>query len=482
MTAAYGCCGQALTRFTGHPCTGPGRQPHRRSEQSYSPPLPRYTLGVNDPRRYPNDPPTRPRTLLLRVIRAAFLILFVTVTLLTILNREPISGKPGVALLQGWYITVGAALGLGIIVILVDVFTPQKKISTLFSIFLGLLAAMVATVAFNFVIDLLATAHDIDPTIMGAIKVLIGIVLSYLAITTVLQTQDDFRLVIPYVEFAKQIRGPRPYLLDTSSLIDARIVDVAETGLIQAPIIIPRFVIHELQALSDSRDKLKRARGRRGLEIITLLQHAAHLDVSIDESPVPGKAVDQMLVELARQMPATIVTTDVALRRVASIHDVPVLNINDLANALKPAVIPGEHLSVTLIKPGEQQGQGVGYLDDGTMVIAEDGADHIGEMVTLTVTSSLQTSAGRLIFGRIGPAEYAPSPPSPPFSQTPDPQEPDTKPGQGNTGATLPAEDARQSENQGESGATGESPQPRPGPFPSKPPNPRSSRARNPRR
>ena len=128
--------------------------------------------------------------------------------------------------------------------------------------------------------------------------------LCYLGITTVLQTQDDFRLVIPYVEFAKQIRGPRPLLLDTSALIDARIADLADTGIIQSPVVIPHFVVAELQLLADSSDKLKRARGRRGLDVIARLQRAAALDVSIDETAVPGKAVDQMLVELARRMPA----------------------------------------------------------------------------------------------------------------------------------------------------------------------------------
>jgi uncharacterized protein YacL len=206
--------------------------------------------------------------------------------------------------------------------------------------------------------------------------------------------------VIPYVEFAKQIRGMRPLLLDTSSLIDARVVDLARTGLIQSPVVIPRFVVAELQTLSDSGDNLKRARGRRGLEMTRKLQRDAGLDVTIDESIVPGKNVDQMLVELGREMQGMVVTADVALARVAEIHGVPVLNLNDVANALKPSLVPGEQVRVQLVKPGEQDGQAVGYLADGTMIVAEHASELIGADADLVVTSSLQTSAGRMIFAK----------------------------------------------------------------------------------
>jgi uncharacterized protein YacL len=238
-----------------------------------------------------------------------------------------------------------------------------------------------------------------------AIKVIIGICCVYLTISIVLQTQDDFRLVIPYVEFAKQLRGPKPLLLDTSALIDARIADLAQTGFVQVPLVVPAFVVLELQTLADSSDKLKRAKGRRGLEIVTRLQRTPGLDVTIDQTPMPGKAVDQMLVELARQMPATIVTADAGLMRVANIQSVRVLNLNDVANALKPALIVGSSLVITIVKPGEQAGQGVGYLDDGTMIVVSDAGAYVGAELRVEVTSALQTSAGRLIFAR--PADVA---------------------------------------------------------------------------
>lgn len=346
------------------------------------------------------------RASLLRLVRATFVVIFVTVGILTILDIDagPDATRVGaLALKRGW----GLVLAFGLVmigsVVAVEVFAKRKRISSLVSIVLGLIVALLATYALTRVIDLLNDVYDIqNPTLIFTAKVLIGITLAYLCISTIIQTQDDFRLVIPYVEFAKQIRGPRPMLLDSSALIDARIADLGDTGVIQQPLIIPHFVVAELQLLADSADKLKRARGRRGLDIIARLQRSP-LDVSIDETPIPGKAVDQMLVELARRMTGIIVSADVGLNRVAGIQGVRVLNLNDVANSLKPALIPGEQISIKLIKPGEQPGQGVGYLEDGTMIVAEDGAGAIGEQVTLTVTSTLQTSAGRLLFGRIVP-------------------------------------------------------------------------------
>jgi uncharacterized protein YacL len=264
------------------------------------------------------------------------------------------------------------------------------------------------------------------------------------------------------VEFAKQIRGPRPLVLDSSALIDARIAEVVETGLIQAPILVPHFVLGELQMLADSGDKLKRAKGRRGLEVVTRLQRSAKADVSIDETIVPGTGADQMLIELARQLPAMIVTGDVALTRIAGFQGVPVLNLNEVANALKPSFVPGESVTLDLVKPGEQDGQAVGYLEDGTMVVAEDGAGSIGRRVTMTVRSSLQTAAGRMIFARIGTEHQAPPPPAR-----------DDEPGHGE------AHDA--GDEPEPTGSTGRPKAVKPGPYPPKPPS-RTARPRSPRR
>jgi uncharacterized protein YacL len=353
----------------------------------------------------PVEAAARQQSLLLRVVRGAFVVLIITVTLLNLIQfGEDVSPGLTFDLAARWWlpltlVIVGAAGFLA-----VDILTPNKKLQTFGGIIFGLVAGLIVTIALGFVVDLVATSWDFadNAPIVNTIKVLLGISLCYLGISTVLQTQDDFRLVIPYVEFAKQLRGQRPLLLDSSAIIDARIADVGETGIIQAPVVIPLFVVDELQRLADSGEKLKRARGRRGLDVIARLQRSAILDVTIDESPIPGKAVDQMLVELASQVQGMIVTGDVALSRIAGFRNVPVLNINELANALKPALVPGETLTIHLIKAGEQAGQAVGYLEDGTMVVAEDGEPAIGREVTLAVRSSLQTAAGRMIFGRIG--------------------------------------------------------------------------------
>jgi uncharacterized protein YacL len=361
--------------------------------------------GSHNPDLHPAEAAQRQRGLIIQILRIAFLVLSFTVTFLTIVDfsNDATTNKMEIVLVDRWWIPLTGSVILFAFFLAVDLLTPRKKIATISGVFVGLVAGMAATVALGFVVNLLAQVwgFDVSPRIVNTIKVLLGISLCYLSITTVLQTQDDFRLVIPYVEFAKQLRGPRPLLLDTSALIDARIVDLAATGVIQYPVVIPHFVINELQALSDSDNKLKRARGRRGLDVIARLQRTPTLDLSIDETVVAGKAVDQQLVELARSMPATILTTDLALGRIATIQNVRVLNLNDVANALKPNVIPGEPLSIRLLKKGEQQGQAVGYLDDGTMVVAEDGGAMIGQRVTLSITSTLQTSAGRMIFGRL---------------------------------------------------------------------------------
>jgi uncharacterized protein YacL len=362
---------------------------------------------------HPSEAAARRKAIVLRVVRAAFFILMVTFSLLAALQQQQSDSKvftPDTS----WWVPVGLFLGVAVVLygtaIAVDLATPQKKIATITGVMFGIVAGVLATAALGFIIDLLleswvqdAKAVDALKPIVNFVKVLMGITFCYIGVTTVLQTQDDFRLVIPYVEFAKQIRGVRPLLIDSSVLIDGRIIDIAATGFLQAPLIIPRFVIAELQTLADSQDNLKRAKGRRGLDYIARLQRTPRLDVTVDETPIPGKSADQMLVEMARLMPAVILTTDVALAQVARIENISVLSINDLANALKSSVVAGETLSVKLLKAGEQPGQAVGYLPDGAMVVAENGESLIGHVAQLTVISTLQTSAGRLIFARHTP-------------------------------------------------------------------------------
>lgn len=358
------------------------------------------------------DDTERNRVRALIIIRGVFLILLVTVVMLSLLRGGSGSADDETThiFVQYWWIPLLVALFLGSAAITVDALTPHKKLSGMTGALFGLIAGLLATVALSWIIELLLEAHDIryapgsaGSRVLVAIKAAFGITLCYLGVSVVYSTQDEFRLIIPYVEFSKQLRGTRPLILDTSAIIDGRIYDIGATGFLLAPIIIPRFVIEELQTLSDSGDKLKRNRGRRGLDMVRKMQNSPHIDLSIVDVPVPGMGVDQMLLEAAREYRAHLVTTDFNLNKVAAIDDVKVLNINDLANALRTAAVPGERLTIHIIKRGENRNQGVGYLDDGTMVVVDNAADCIGQRIECSVKSSLQTSAGRMIFGdRIG--------------------------------------------------------------------------------
>ncbi len=192
-------------------------------------------------------------------------------------------------------------------------------------------------------------------------------------------------------------------LKELAEVINSRIADLVETNLFDSRLVIPRFVINELQAVADSADRSKRARGRRGLDILHRLRNNPDVELTIWDRDLPefaGQSVDVKLVTLAKHLEGRLVTNDYNLNKVARVHGVRVININDLANALKPRFLPGEQIQVRLVRPGEEEQQGVGYLDDGTMVVVEDGREYVGRTVVLNVTSVLQTSAGRMVFGR----------------------------------------------------------------------------------
>jgi len=204
------------------------------------------------------------------------------------------------------------------------------------------------------------------------------------------------------VRLRRQDQAENVVLLDTSVIIDGRIVDICKTGFLGGKIIIPKFVLRELQQIADSNDPIKRQRGRRGLEILNTIQKEPGLDISINEQDFPETSeVDAKLVKLAKLIEGNILTVDFNLNRVASIQGIKVLNINELANALKPVVFPGEVMHIKLIKEGKENNQAIGYLDDGTMVVVEEARRLIGQDVKVAVTSVLQTQAGRMIFTKV---------------------------------------------------------------------------------
>lgn len=211
-------------------------------------------------------------------------------------------------------------------------------------------------------------------------------------------------------------------ILDTSVIIDGRIADILETGFLDGPILIPRFVLRELQAVADSPDSLKRNRGRRGLDILQRLQKHAHLKIRILDQDFPHlREVDSKLIELARGNKARIVTNDFNLNKVAQLQGVAVLNINELANAMRPVVLPGEIMRVFIIKEGKEQNQGIAYLDDGTMIVVEQARRMILKTIEVAVTSVLQTTAGKMIFARFDDRLHAVHEPRAATRDTPNP-------------------------------------------------------------
>lgn len=290
---------------------------------------------------------------------------------------------------------------LAVAIMGLDMLAGQKRLDVITAVYFGLIIGLFLTYVTKVALTPLLTAAA--PLVAVYVPTLLGMALCYTCISVLMQTKDDFRFIIPYVEFAKQLKGLKPLVLDTSVVIDGRIADVVETGVIDSQLIMPQFVISELQGIADSSDKLRRNRGRRGLDILNRLRSNQHIELVIFDRELPefeGQAVDQRLVLLAKHLDGKVVTNDYNLNKVAKLQNVGVVNLNDIANSLKPVFLPGEQIEVRIVKPGEEHSQGVGYLDDGTMVVIEGGRDHVGEGIIATVTSVLQTSAGRMIFGK----------------------------------------------------------------------------------
>jgi uncharacterized protein YacL len=308
-------------------------------------------------------------------------------------------------------------LATGAIVITADLLVKHKQITTVSAVYFGLLLGLLLGTLFSTALEpflrpgeggsgqdeqLLLREHNAR---MQIVRMLLTVVCCYLSISILLQTKDEFRFIIPYVEFSKQVKGARPLALDTSVIIDGRIADICDTRIIDTKLLVPRFVLQELQAIADSSDKLKRNRGRRGLDILKRLQGNPRIELQMHDANLTElrdvQRVDERLVVFARAVGARVVTNDFNLNKIAQLQGVEVINLNEVANALKSVALPGECLVVRLVKPGDQVGQGVGYLDDGTMVVVEQGRSHLGSEVGITVTSVLQTPAGRMIFGRL---------------------------------------------------------------------------------
>ena len=316
--------------------------------------------------------------------------------------------------LAGGLIVASVIVAIGAAVIYTDLRETEKHIATLSSIYFGLLFGLLLGWLFGIGIEavlksfskpLQLNGEQLDTTTVLA-RALITLITSYISVTILVQTRDDFRFIIPYVEFTKQLKGGRPLVLDTSVIIDGRIADLCDTRLVDTKIIVPRFVLQELQGIADSTDKLKRNRGRRGLDILKKLQTNPKIDLLMHDGNAgelkPGEKmrVDERLVLFTKAVGGRIVTNDFNLNKIAQLQGVDVINLNEVANSLKTVALPGEYLNLKVVKVGDQLGQGVGYLEDGTMVVVEQGRNLLGQDISIVVTSVLQTPAGRMIFGR----------------------------------------------------------------------------------
>ena len=294
----------------------------------------------------------------------------------------------------------GAVLGLlcSAVIILIEMGMRRFSIRNLSAAVFGLLFGFFMAWVLTGVIKLVPMSMQL----FSSIQIIFMLVFCYLGMIIAMRGKDEFNLIIPYVKFVRQDRNDDIVLLDTSVIIDGRIADIFQTHFVEGRIVIPRFVLKELQQIADSQDALKRNRGRRGLDVLNKIQKNTALDVRIQEDDFPEiREVDAKLVRLAKLLGAKVLTNDFNLNKVAEIQNVTVLNINELANSLRPVVLPGEPMDVRVSKEGKEHNQGIAYLDDGTMVVIDNSRHLIGQAVKVIVTSVLQTSAGRMIFARL---------------------------------------------------------------------------------
>jgi len=274
------------------------------------------------------------------------------------------------------------------------------------SLFAGLTGLVIGLL----IAALLAFPLSLLPAPFGEILPFIGVLLfSYFGVSLFVMRQGDIMGLVSVLSGRGEGGGSsswtnlnRTILLDTSVIIDGRVADIARTGFLPGTLLIPRFVLNELQYIADSPDGQRRQRGRRGMEVLAELQKLPNILVRISDINVDGvREVDDKLIVLGKQLKSPVLTNDYNLNRIAELQGVTVLNINELANAVKSVVLPGEGLRINIIQEGKEHGQGVGYMDDGTMVVVENGKDFIGEYMEVNITKVLQTAAGRMIFGRV---------------------------------------------------------------------------------
>lgn len=297
---------------------------------------------------------------------------------------------------------VGAGIGCTAGLVLIFIESRLRKVSVrgLSSMVFGLLLGV-------FMAKLIADILSLLPLgdfFQSVTRVSLTLVFSYLGAVMALRGKDEFHIIIPYVRFKREDMDERITLLDTSAVVDGRIMDLARTGFFKSRLVVPRFVLQELQRIADSNEDIKRQRGRRGLEILEKMQKDPVIDIRIHEDEIDireGGGVDAQLIRLAKMMDARIYTLDFNLCRVAALQGIEILNINELVNVLKPVVYPGEEMKLHLLREGKEPHQAVAYTEDGTMVVVSEAGHLIGQDVAVNIVSVLQTQAGRMIFAKL---------------------------------------------------------------------------------
>lgn len=319
--------------------------------------------------------------------------------------------------LLSWALTLIYALGAVLFAIIFFIFTPKcidavarmirntedaltkMPLADIFYSVLGLIIGLLLALLLSTLVSKIPL-----PWLVAPVSVILYVLFGYLGLSVAIKRRSELGEPDWLRSSRKNDAGlyARPKILDTSVIIDGRILDICQTGIFEGKLVVPGFVLQELRHIADSADSLKRCRGRRGLDILHRMQKELALPVRVEERDYEDiSEVDAKLLKLAQDMGGVVVTNDYNLNKVASVQSVPVFNINELANAIKPVVLPGEEMIVSVVKEGKEAGQGVGYLDDGTMIVVESGRKFIGETVESVVTSVLQTAAGRMIFAKL---------------------------------------------------------------------------------
>jgi uncharacterized protein YacL len=324
-----------------------------------------------------------------------------------------------VNLLRGLFVTFCASIGaiassaiqdnpipgliagtiFGLVLVLVDRLLKGFSLRAFSSATFGLLLGMLFA---NLLIASQVLRYQSEVT-QWAVRLIVYCAFGYLGMMLAMRSnRDEFSLIIPYVRFTRETTQHEPLVVDTNVIIDGRIADLCATGFLSRSLIVPRFVLGELQTLADSRDGIKRERGRRGLDILNQLQRSREVDLTIHESTdEPGTPIDARLVRTAKLLQARLLTNDTALCHVARLQQVPALNLADLSLALRPVVLAGDEIELNLIREGRDAHQAVGYLPDGTMIVVNHARQHIGKVATVVISSALQTAAGRLVFAEL---------------------------------------------------------------------------------